>query len=101
MVDTLHRELESLCTDPRRAQLRRQTAEALPESLAGDYYTMYLLWEGKNAETEEVWSARCWFEKQWQQAQAELDAERNASFFRLCRRLLGKIKRRLLRMVGR
>ena len=70
-------------------------------SLGTDYYSTYMQWQDAREECEEVWRSRCWFESQWKKANGELDAEQNQRILVLLRRLLSKVKRKLLRLVGR
>ncbi len=103
MVSTLVHELEYLCTDPAKAEQRREISRALNlmSSLGTDYYSTYMQWQDAREECEEVWRSRCWFESQWKKANGELDAEQNQRILVLLRRLLSKVKRKLLRLVGR
>lgn len=100
MVNTLASELETLCTDPARAAQRRSMSQSLNQmpAIAAEYYTIYQQWGIQIAESEEVWAGKCWLENQCQELSAALEVERNLPFKILLRRLLGKIKRRILRL---
>ena len=103
MVQTLSSELEYLCTDPAMAERRHELSQALNlmGNLGADYYTTYLQWNAASAECENIWAARCWLENKWKETSETLEAVRNMSFKTLLRKLLGKIKRRILRMFRR
>lgn len=101
MVDALSAELTHLCIDPAMLQQRRAVSRALNSTvnLAADCYAIYLQWDVQQQECEEIWEGRCWLEKQYNELTSALKREQNQSFKLLLRRLLGKIKRRMLRFL--
>lgn len=75
MVDKLSEELTMLCEEEGRAIQRRAVSAALNmvDNLASDYNTIYQQWKIQQDSAEEVWKARCWFEKLWKEKSQECE----------------------------
>lgn len=75
MVDKLSEELTMLCEEEGRAIQRRAVSAALNmvDNLASDYNTIYQQWKIQQDSAEEIWKARCWFEKLWKEKSQEYE----------------------------
>lgn len=74
MIEKLNQQLTELRTDSRAIARRHALAEKLGgfSGLVSDYYTMFHMWNRQAIECEEVWNARCWFQRQADEYQRQL-----------------------------
>ncbi len=74
MIEKLNQQLTELRTDSRAIARRHELAEKLKgfSGLVSDYYTMFQMWNRQAIECEEVWNARCWYQRQADEYQRQL-----------------------------